>query len=122
MRLEGVCCRSQGQPCSERKRSTMATSRRKASPSGVDCPEGNCEDSGPVVAIVYLVCTVSLARASFSTLRGIARRCYTSRVHDASPRDFFCMSAEAFLRYGLPLTCHTLPFWCSRNHNATPRF
>src|SRR5215831_9316450 len=122
MRLEGVCCRSQGQPCSERKRSTMATSRRKDSPSGVDCPEGSCEDSGPVVAMVYLVCTVSPARASLSALRGIVRRCYTSRVHDASPRAFFCMSAEAFPRDGAPLTCHTVSLGRSRDHHATPRF
>src|SRR5437867_421443 len=89
MRLEGVCCRSHGQPCSERKRSTMATSRRKDSPSGVGCPGGDWEDSGPVVAMVYLVCTVSLSRADdLSALRGIARRCYTSHAHDASLHDF----------------------------------
>src|SRR5215475_7605981 len=88
MRLEGVCCRSQGQPCSERKCSTIATSRRKDSPSGVRCPEGDCEDSEPGVAIVYLVHTTLLSRVSPSALRGVGRRCYTSRMYDASPHGF----------------------------------
>src|SRR5919204_4414556 len=60
MRLVGVCCRSQGQPCSERKRSTSATSWRKDVPSCVRCPgtgrwpEEGCEGSGPNVGMVYL--------------------------------------------------------------------
>src|SRR5919197_409650 len=89
MRLEGVCCRSQGQPCSERKRSTMATSRRKASPNGVECSAGDWEGSGPVVAMVYLIRTAPPSHVScLSALRDVVRRCYTSRAYDASLRDF----------------------------------
>src|SRR5437016_3205136 len=89
MRLAGVCCRSHGQPCSERKRSTMVTSRRKASPNGVGCPEGDWENSGPVVAMVYLVRTALPSHAScLSALRGMVWRCYTSRAHDTSLHNF----------------------------------
>src|SRR5262247_1039130 len=90
MRLEGVCCRSQGQPCCERKRSTMATSWSKDSPNCIGCPGEGCEDSGPVVGMVYLIRTVSLLLISgLSALRGRAERCYTSCGHGASLCDIY---------------------------------
>src|SRR6266404_2754189 len=108
MRLEGVCCRSQGQPCSERKRSTMATSWSKDSPNCMGCPGEGCEDSGPVVAMVYLVRTVlPLLTSRLSALRGIAGRCYTSCGYGASLRDVY------------ELTAGLRP---NRDHSATPRF
>src|SRR5713101_4718633 len=123
MRLEGVCWRSQGQPCSERKRSTMATSWSKDSPSGVGCPGAGCEDSGPIVAMVYLVFTTSPSRASYlSALRGVVGRCYTSHVYDASLGYFSGWELRQSPGVALSLASHPVLLWRSRDHRATPRF